>query len=44
VSAIDELCQSYFDVRWHFDPAAASADGRTDQDGRLGRFDAEVGA
>jgi hypothetical protein len=41
VSAIDELCQSYFDVRWHFDPAAASADGRTDQDGRLGRFDAD---
>ena len=41
MSAIDELCQSYFDVRWHFDPAAASADGRTDQDGRLGRFDAE---
>jgi len=41
VSAIDELCRSYFDVRWHFDPAAASAAGRTDQDGRLGRFDAD---
>jgi hypothetical protein len=41
VSAIDELCRSYFDVRWHFDPAAASAAGRTEQDGRLGRFDAE---
>jgi len=42
VSAIDELCQSYFDVRWHFDPAAASTDGRTEQDGRLGRFDADA--
>ena len=42
VSAVDELCRSYLDVRWHFDPAAASADGRTEQDGRLGRFDAET--
>ena len=41
MSAIDELCRSYLDVRWHFDPAAASRAGRTDQDGRLGRFDAE---
>ena len=41
MSAIDELCRSYFDVRWHFDPAAASAAGRTEQDGRLGRFDAD---
>ena len=41
MSAIDELCRSYFDVRWHFDPAAASAAGRTDQDARLGRFDAD---
>jgi hypothetical protein len=42
VSAIDELCRSYFDVRWHFDPAAASTAGRTEQDGRLGRFDADA--
>ena len=42
MSAIDELCQSYLDVRWHFDPAAASLDGRTEQDGRLGRFDADA--
>ncbi len=41
MSAVDELCRSYFDVRWHFDPAAASAAGHTEQDGRLGRFDAE---
>ncbi len=41
MSAVDELCRSYFDVRWHFDPAAASAAGRTEQDGRLGRFDAD---
>ena len=41
VSAIDELCRSYFDVRWHFDPAAASAAGRREQDCRLGRFDVD---
>ena len=42
MSTIDELCRSYFDVRWHFDPAAASTAGRTEQDGRLGRFDADA--
>ena len=41
MGAVDELCRSYLDVRWHFDPAAASTAGQTEQDGRLGRFDAE---
>ncbi len=41
MSAIDDLCRSYLDVRWHFDPAAASSAGRIDADGRLGRFDEE---
>ncbi len=41
MSAVDDLCRSYLDVRWHFDPAAASGAGRTDLDGRLGRFDEE---
>jgi hypothetical protein len=36
----DELCRSYLDVRWHFDPAAASAAGETRLDGRLGSYDA----
>ena len=34
-----ELCRSYLDARWHFDPAAASAAGLAAHDGRLGRFD-----
>ncbi len=42
VSAVDELCRSYLDVRWHFDPAAGSAAGRIEHDGRLGRFDADA--
>lgn len=36
----DELCRSYLDVRWHFDPAAASAAGETRLDARLGSYDA----
>lgn len=41
MSAVNELCRSYLDVRWHFDPAAASGAGLREQDGRLGRFDEE---
>lgn len=41
MSAVDELCQSYLDLRWHFDPAAASGVGLVQHDGRLGRFDEE---
>jgi hypothetical protein len=39
MSAVEELCRSYLDARWHFDPAAASAAGLAAHDGRLGRFD-----
>ncbi|MDQ2670415.1 MAG: DUF885 family protein, partial [Gemmatimonadota bacterium] len=37
----DDLCRSYLDIRWHFDPAAASAAGEARLDGRLGSYDAE---
>jgi hypothetical protein len=42
MSAVDRLLDSYLDLRWHFDPAAASAAGVNEADGRLGRFDAEA--
>jgi hypothetical protein len=35
----DALCRSYLDLRWHLDPAAATAAGVAALDGRLGRFD-----
>ncbi|MDQ3136667.1 MAG: DUF885 domain-containing protein [Gemmatimonadota bacterium] len=38
--SVDELCQSYLDLKYHFDPAAASSAGLVGHDGRLGRFDA----
>src|SRR3954471_4140962 len=38
--SVDELCRSYLDLKYHFDPAAASSAGLVSQDGRLGRFDA----
>ncbi len=38
---LDLLAGSYFDLLWHFDPAAASAAGSISRDGVLGRFDAE---
>lgn len=38
-SAVDELCRSYLDARWHFDPCAASAAGEVGHDHRLGAFD-----
>ncbi|HEU4649466.1 MAG TPA: DUF885 family protein [Gemmatimonadales bacterium] len=41
MSAVDRLLDSYLDLRWHFDPAAASAAGVTAADDKLGRFDAE---
>jgi hypothetical protein len=37
--SVDELCRSYLDLKYHFDPAAASAAGLVAHDGRLGRFD-----
>jgi len=38
--SVDELCQSYLDLKYHFDPAAASQAGLVVHDGRLGLFDA----
>jgi hypothetical protein len=38
----EDLYRSYLDLRWHFDPAAASATGITSLDHRLGAFDAEA--
>lgn len=40
MSATDELCRSWLDLRWHLDPAAASAAGLRAHDGRLAAFDA----
>jgi hypothetical protein len=39
---VDDLCRSYLDLKYHFDPAAASAAGLVVHDGRLGRFDVEA--
>ncbi len=36
------LLQSYLDLRWHFDPAAASAAAVVSADARLGAFDARA--
>ncbi len=41
MSLSDELCRSYLDLRWHFDPAAATAAGVATEDARLGRFDTD---
>lgn len=37
----DDLCRSFLDLWWHFDPAAATRAGNSEQDGRLGSFDPE---
>ena len=39
--AVDGLCRSYLDLKYHYDPAAASAAGLVVQDSRLGSFDLE---
>lgn len=41
MSGVDDLCRSYLDLRWFFDPAAASSAGLETYDGKLGRFDEE---
>jgi hypothetical protein len=41
-SSVDDLCRSYLDLKYHFDPAAASAAGLVSEDARLGRFDVET--
>ena len=38
VSALREIARSYFDLRWHLDPVAATQAGLTDYDDRFGRF------
>jgi len=40
--SVDELCRSYLDLKYHFDPAAASSAGLVSHDGRLGRFDPDA--
>ncbi len=42
MSVVDDLCRSWLDVRWAFDPAAASGAGLVQYDGRLGRFDEDA--
>jgi len=42
VTSVDDLCRSYLDLKYHFDPAAASAAGLVAEDARLGSFDAET--
>src|SRR5262249_47498485 len=39
--ATEELYRSFLDLRWNFDPAAATAVGQTREDKRLGSFDEE---
>ena len=41
MTAVDDLCRSYLDLKYHFDPASASAAGLVTQDSRLGSFDTE---
>ena len=38
VGALREIARSYFDLRWHLDPVAATQAGLTDYDDRFGRF------
>jgi hypothetical protein len=42
MTAVDDLCRSYLDLKYYFDPAAASSAGLTTHDARLGRFDPEA--
>jgi uncharacterized protein (DUF885 family) len=39
MSPTEELYRSFLDLRWNFDPAAATAAGQTREDRRLGSFD-----
>lgn len=39
MSQAESIYQSYFDLRWHFDPAAATEAGVTTQSHRLGEYD-----
>lgn len=42
MASVDDLCRSYLDLKYHFDPAAASSAGLVSHDAHLGRFDAET--
>jgi hypothetical protein len=42
LAPLAELAQSYFDLRWHLDPVAASQAGVTHYDDRFGRFASEA--
>jgi hypothetical protein len=42
MASVDDLCRSYLDLKYHFDPAAASSAGLVSHDARLGRFDADT--
>ncbi|MBA3319175.1 MAG: DUF885 domain-containing protein [Gemmatimonadales bacterium] len=42
MASVDDLCRSYLDLKYHFDPAAASSAGLVSHDARLGRFDIET--
>jgi hypothetical protein len=42
MASVDDLCRSYLDLKYQFDPAAASAAGMVSHDARLGRFDRET--
>jgi uncharacterized protein (DUF885 family) len=41
-NSVDDLCRSYLDLKYHFDPAAGSAAGLVAEDSRLGLFDADT--
>jgi uncharacterized protein (DUF885 family) len=42
IGTLRELERSYFDIRWHLDPVAATHAGVTDHDHRYGRFGARA--
>lgn len=42
MATVEQLCRSYLDLRYHFDPVEASLAGATTFDGRLGSFGAEA--
>ncbi len=42
MTPVGDLCRSYLDLKYHFDPASASAAGLVAQDSRLGSFDGQT--
>jgi Bacterial protein of unknown function (DUF885) len=42
VGGFRELERSYFDLRWHLDPVAATLSGLTTYDGRFGRYGSDA--